>query len=303
MFLVAIGVCDNAEAIKTDIYKYFDKAKEDGLDVIYEDYCSGSGLFINCGIGNKLFAGFTERKVLEEFRYILSNALADIIIDHYELKLLKRIAKSNFFYLNESERSSVIANACKLLGEDVLVQPGALFRATRKNRIIKSIFEYLDSEVEFNIEGFVNFRLNQYLNELNDILERALELFVAEREYNEFIRLLRYFVEIQECKVATVHLFQSQDGRYMLCDEDRNHISGEYYDELKTELIDEAINYDDLLISTLITVSPQRIVIHDVECFKNKELVQTIMNVFTDRISLCGGNAGDKDTNNNTKSV
>ncbi|MGE5678102.1 MAG: putative sporulation protein YtxC [Pseudomonadota bacterium] len=303
MFLVAIGTCDNAEAIKADIYKYFEKAKEDGLDVIYEDYCSGSGLFINCGIESRFFSGITEKKAQEEFRYILSNALADVIIDHYELRLLKKIAKSNFFYLNESERGSVINNACKLLGEDLQVQPGALFRATRKNRIIKSIFEYLDSEVEFNIEGFVNFRLNQYLNELNDILERALELFVAEREYNEFIRLLRYFVEIQECKVDTVHLFQSQDGRYMLCDEDRNHISSEYYDELKAELLDEAINYDDLLISTLITISPRRIVIHDVECFNNKELVQTIMNVFTDRITLCGSNTGNKETNSSTKSV
>jgi hypothetical protein len=27
------------------------------------------------------------------------------------------------------------------------------------------------------------------------------------------------------------------------------------------------------------------------------------MNVFTDRITLCGSNAGDKETKNNTKSV
>lgn len=287
MFLVAIGACENAEIIKADIYRQFNKAREEGIDIVYEDYCAGNGLFVSCGIRDKLLTRITDKKAYEEFKYILANTLADIIISHYELRLLKKIAKGNFFYLNDGERSSVINNACKLLKEDKIIQPGVLYRATRKNRIIKSIFEYLDSENEFNIEGFINFRLNFYINELSETLERALEIFVAEREYNEFIRLLRYFVEIQECKIKIVHLFQSQDGRYLLYDENKNHISSEYFDELKSEILDETINYDDLLISTLITISPQKIIIHEIESFKNKELVQTIMNVFTDRITLC----------------
>jgi putative sporulation protein YtxC len=127
---------------------------------------------------------------------------------------------------------------------------------------------------------------------------------VAEREYNEFIRLLRYFVEIQECKIETVHLFQSQDGKYLLYDKNNNHISSEYFDELKSDILDDTINYDDLLISTLITISPQNIVIHEIESFKNKELIQTIINVFTDRITICNkcdsynSKKEDKETNN-----
>jgi len=303
MFLVAVGACENAEIIKADIYRHFDRAKEDGIDIVYEDYQAGNGLFISCGIKDTLIARITDKKASEEFKHILSNALADIIIEHYEPKLIKKLAKGNFFYLNESERGSVINNAGKLLKEDKNIQPGIFYRATRKNRIVKSIFEYLDLEREFNIEGFVNFRLSSYINELSETLERALEIFVAEREYNEFIRLLRYFVEIQECKINAVHLFQAQDGRYMLFDEDKKHISSEYFDELKTEVLDETINYDDLLISTLITISPQKITIHNIESFRNKELVQTIMNVFTDRISLCskcelcGGKMSEKETN------
>lgn len=304
MFLVAIGACENAEIIKADIYKQLDRAKENGIDVVYEDYYAGDGLFISCGLRDKLITRITDKKAFEEFKYILANTLAEVIIENYELRMLKKIVKSNFFYLNDSERSSVISNACKLLKEDKLVQPGAFYRATRKNRIIKSIFEYLDSEIEFNIEGFLNFRLNSYINELSDTLERALEIFVAEREYNEFIRLLRYFVEIQECKLKTVHLFQSQDGKYLLYDENKNHISSEYFDELKSDILDDTINYDDLLISTLITISPQKIVIHELESFKNKELIQTIINVFTDRITICNNcdlynsKKEDKETNN-----
>jgi putative sporulation protein YtxC len=194
--------------------------------------------------------------------------------------------RQNFFYLNDRERASVMGNACKLLTDEGLMEPGSFYYANRRSRIMRNLLEYLESEKELNIEGFVNFRLNGYINELNDTIERALEIFVAEREYNEFIKLLRYFVEIQECKIETVHLSQSKDGRYLLYDDSKNRISSEYFDELRSEILDDTINYDDLLISTLITISPNKIIIHDVNEFKNKELVQTIMNVFTERITI-----------------
>ncbi len=287
MFLVAIGVCDNAETIKADIYRQLDEAKQDGIDIIYDDYYVGDALFVSCGVKDKLLNILTDKKAYEELKYILSKALTEVIIKHYELKLIKKIAKANFFYLSERERAGVIENAQKLLKEEKMMQPGGFYKATRRSRIMRSILEYLDADNDISIEGFVNFRLNAYINELNDTIERALEIFVAEREYNEFIKLLRYFVEIQECKIDTINLCQSKDGRYIMYDEGRNRISSEYFDELRSEIHDETINYDDLLISTLITISPNKIIIHDMDSFKNKELVQTIMNVFAERITIC----------------
>lgn len=304
MFLVTIGSCETVEIIKADIFKELDEAKADGIDIVYEDYYIGNALFISCGIRDKLLSRITDKKAYEEFKYILSKALTEVIIEHYEQKLLRKIAKENFFYLNDKERASVIDNACKLLKDEKMMQPGNFYKANRRSRIMRSILEYLESENELNIEGFLNFRLNAYINELNETIERALEIFLAEREYNEFIKLLRYFVEIQECKIDAIHLCQSKDERYILYDENKNRISSEYFDELRSEILDETINYDDLLISTLITISPKKITIHDIEGFKNRELLQTIMNVFAERITicnscdLCSSQSKGKETNN-----
>ena len=287
MFLVAIGSCQIAEIIKADIYRQLDEAKKDGIDIIYEDYYAGNSLFISCGIRDKLLSRITDKKAYEEFKYILSKALTEVIIEYYELRLLRKITKENFFYLNDKERASVMDNARKLLEDEKMMQPGSFYKANRRSKIMRSILEYLEAENEINVEGFLNFRLNAYINELNETIERALEIFLAEREYNEFIKLLRYFVEIQECKIDTIHLCQSKDGRYILYDENKNRISSEYFDELRSEIFDETINYDDLLISTLITISPKKIIMHDIEGFKNRELLQTIMNVFTERITVC----------------
>lgn len=303
MFLVTIGISDNSNIIRDDVYKYFEQAKNDGIEIVTEDFTMNGTLFIKCGVKEKLIARLTDKKLLEEIRYILASALTEIIIGNYEVKLLKKIIKSNFFYLTEKERSSVMDKAVKLLKDEKAMQPGGFYKASRRSKIMRNILEYLASENEINIEGFVNFRLGSYMNELTEIIERALEIYIAEREYNEFIKLLRYFVDIQECKIEEINLCQSKDGRYVLYDKNRNKINSEYFDELRSEIADDSINYDDLLISTLITISPNKIVIHGVDSFTNKELVQTITSVFAERITLCSkcelcGSTEGKETNN-----
>ncbi len=289
MFLVAVGSCIDAESIKCDIYKQLDEAKKEGTDIVHEDYYIGDSLFINCGINDRFTRDAGYKKEYEELKYILASVLTEVIIDHYEMKLFSRIIKENFFYLNCKEQAIVLNNARKLLNDENLSVPGGFYKRDRRNRIMQIILDYLNTEDAFNIEGFINFRLNSYINELNAVTERALDNFVAEREYNEFIKLLRYFVEIQESRIGTLHLCQSKDGKYLLFDDNRNTISGEYFDELRSDISDDAINYDDLLISTLITISPNNITIHGMEEFKNRELIKTIMNVFAERITVCTG--------------
>ena len=49
----------------------------------------------------------------------------------------------------------------------------------------------------------------------------------------------------------------------------------------------EDINYDDLLISSLISLAPKKIIIHRISQFTNKELLNTIFNIFLDKVIIC----------------
>jgi hypothetical protein len=75
----------------------------------------------------------------------------------------------------------------------------------------------------------------------------------------------------------------------MLLDGCQNKINGEFYEEIRADIVEGDINYDDLLISTLITISPRKLYLHNLNSFENKELVKTITNVFSDRINICPG--------------
>ena len=109
---------------------------------------------------------------------------------------------------------------------------------------------------------------------------------LIEKEYGEFIRLLRYFVEIQEPKVDEIHVVVGEDNRYVLLDSSLRIINNDLLEDLAREISDKEISHDDLLISSLITIAPRKITIHESERIKNKELLITINTVFSGKVSL-----------------
>lgn len=290
MFLLTIGTPVNDENIKDNIHRQLDGLRQEGMDIIYDDYILGDCFFIKCGLRDNFLTRLTDKRIYEDFKYYISRILVDEIVDNWEVKLVKKIIKENYFYLCSKEKSAVVSMIERLLKEDWVIQDISENRKARKNKLITNMMEYFTLNDVLNIDGFVNFRMNNYISELNAITDRAVELFVAEREYNEFIKLLKYFVEIQECKIDAIHLIQQIcDGRYIILDSNKNRVNNEYLDELKGEMPEGEINYDDLLISTLITISPKEIYIHNAGSFKNRELLRTINSVFCDRIHFCSG--------------
>jgi len=290
MFLFTIGTPLNEEKIKNNIHYQLEQMRQDGMDIIYEDSILGDCAFIKCGFKDNLLTRLTDKRIYDDFKYYISRIVVDEIINHWEIKLIRKIVKENYFYLNAKEKNAVVAMVERLLREDWIVQDFSDDNITRKNKLIHHIMEYFEMNEVLNIDGFVNFRMNHYINELNLMTDRAVEMFIAEREYNEFIKLLKYFVEIQECKIDAIHLIQQVcDGRYLILDSGKNKINNEYLDELREEMPDGEINYDDLLISTLITISPREIYIHNAGNFRNRELLRTISSVFSDKIHFCSG--------------
>lgn len=288
MFLVTIGAINYADNIKDYIYKQMDVLRQEGFELTCEHYSINNHIFIKCGLKDHILTRLTEKKNYDEFKFCLSRIITESILENWEAKLLKKILKDNYFYLNEKERDAICKNAIKLLQDDKGMLPGGFYKLTRKNKLMRDILEYLATNDTIIIDGMVNFRLHSYIKELSETIERAIEMFITEREYNEFIKLLKYFVEIQESKLDVLHLLPIAEGKYLLLDGKMDKVNGEFYEEIRADISD-GVNYDDLLISTLITISPRKLYLHSLNSFVNKELVRTITNVFSDRISICPG--------------
>lgn len=61
-----------------------------------------------------------------------------------------------------------------------------------------------------NLEGFVRFRLKDIIDEIEMAIEMSVDDFIIQKEYNEFIDLLRYFVELQEPRIDLVNVIKKR---------------------------------------------------------------------------------------------
>ncbi|MDW7675272.1 MAG: putative sporulation protein YtxC [Bacillota bacterium] len=220
----------------------------------------------------------------------LVNAISELILTYWEGKLINDIIKENFYFFKPEEKEKIISRSKEIIQTGHPTKYKTLvYEINRKTKIINKLSEYLELNKELNIEGFVKFRLKDYVKELNEAVNYAVDEYMMEKEYKEFIRLLRYFVEIQEPRLNQVHVVVKGAAKFKLFDDKQEEISNEYLDDFFSDLIDTDINYEDLLISALITIAPKQLTIHMPNQDEDGDTIKTIRQIFSDRLTNCDG--------------
>lgn len=290
MDLISIGVNDEIDQVYKRLKIELDVLSKQGIDVCINQRHLGNILFLDCSVSRNLLDKYTYNDIIYISKHYIANAISNIIIDFWERKILKKTIEDNYYYFSEEERDKILAFACKSLGVDEEENTeGCVYRLSRKARVLQKILDYLDDNSKFIIGGFIRFRMKDYITELEEAVDRAVEEYLMEREYNEFIKLLRYFVEIQEPKVDTINVLKNADNSYKLLDGKGRVINNELLDDLACEVNENNINFDDLLISSLITLAPSRIVFHSGDTIPNSEILDTIKKVFHQKVAICHG--------------
>lgn len=289
MQFLCIGVNGSADTIMQHITNELQQLKNKKINYSINEINSEGSTSIICAVND---GRFYREKSIESYNVLktyISNALADYIIRQYEERLLTRIINSNYCYFNSVEKKEILSKALNIIRNEDKTYFNSLFQTRRRNVIIRRLMDYFDNYNNIILDGFVNFRLKEYIKDLEEVVDKAVDDFLMDREYREFIRLLRYFVDIQEPKLDTVHVIVGYDNRYTLLDETKKEITYECIQEYVNEIAEGEINYDDLLVSSLITFAPRKIIIHCTGQFRNKELMETIKNVFSGRVVICQG--------------
>ena len=289
MRFLCIGVNECADDVVDHITNELQQLKSDNINYSIDIVNSDGSTSIICSINGDESLSDENTQVYEELTVHVSNALADYIIGQYEDRLVSRIVNSNYCYFNSVEKREIRNIALGIIRNDDQNFLNSLFTIRRRNVIVQKLLDYFESSNSMILDGFVNFRLKEYMKDLEEIVDKAVDEFLMEREYKEFIRLLKYFVEIQDPKFNVIHVIVGYDNKYILLDENRMEITNECIQEFINEISEGEINYDDLLVSSLITLAPRKVVIHSMGQFKNKELLDTIKNVFSGRFSICTG--------------
>lgn len=120
--------------------------------------------------------------------------------------------------------------------------------------------------------------------QLEEMVDIATDEYLIDKEYREFIKLLRFFVALQESKRDLVNVVFRND-KMILMDQECKSIEMDPNLDLITQN-NPKINEDDVIVSTLINIAPRKIIIHGFTG-KKREVVDALYNIFEGRISFC----------------
>lgn len=132
-----------------------------------------------------------------KFYNFLTELIGEVVIEFYEEKILKQLINYNYFYFDEYEKNKILENCMQL------IEPEMYNTKLLDNKNIK---EYVKENKAMILDGFVYFRLRAYLEYLDEVVDSGVNQFVIEKEYREFISLLRVYVESKVPEYNLLHL-------------------------------------------------------------------------------------------------
>lgn len=288
MKILSIGLSGPIDEVRFRLQNDLSTLSWEGFQIAVDEYSKGHLTFFACHVteGELSFRNYERIKAM--LRNYIAKMVADLIVYKCEHHIVRKIVNNTYYYFTEEERNIVYENALNILNAEELPM-GSGRPSGRRNHILLKISDYLEDHYEIVIDGFINFRLKEYRLELLDAVDKAVDDFMMDREYKEFIRLLRYFVDVQEPRIEEVHVIVQANGLFRILDSSGKTINNQYLEGFVVENAEIDLNYGDLLISALITIAPQSVTLHGPNIKQASEVIETIHSVFDGRVCICDG--------------
>ncbi|MEG2353805.1 MAG: putative sporulation protein YtxC [Clostridium sp.] len=222
------------------------------------------------------------------FDLYLANVLYKLAIKEFCINKINKFLNEKYYFLNEKDITLIKFFLEEFLIYDNLeISSEVVFCINRKNNIIKKVLSCIEDVDELNINGFLRFRTKEFLEELGEISDKIMEKYIRDREYIEFIKMLRLFVDSQEPSYEEINLIIDNRGNYILKNKNGQDLIPELLRDIEQSQYSGMVNMEDIIISGLVTHVPKRVVIHCAENCYNKEFIDTIKDVFLERAHFC----------------
>ena len=210
----------------------------------------------------------------------ISSILSFLVIDELEEDFLKRILLQNYFYFNSQERKQILSFCFDIFADDYINCFDKKFQI-----LYNGFYDFIKDNRVLYLDGFIYFRLKEYFSILDDTVNNAVNHFLIEKEYLEFVSLLKLYINSQDSKCELVHLIYSSSESILL-DKDKNIIAPDSDIFNAKYLSDISFSSNDFTLNSLLNLVPKKIYIHLIDNTID-EFIQTLELVFENRVNLC----------------
>lgn len=288
MKLISLGLSGPSDDVRAKLQQDCNLFQREGYQIVVDQLQAGKYTFLNCSIleGEISFRNYERIKNL--IKLYAAQILADLVVSREEQNVLRRMIRFGYDYFSPEEQEQVLSKTLTILGEEN-PEVSDYHLPIRRSRVFSKILDYLDFHNELVLDGFIRFRLKDYGQILNRAVEKAVDDYMSDIEYQEFVRVLRYFVNMQEPRTGEVHVVVDRSANISIFDSEGETLSDSDGGKRFVANSSDDANGQDLLMSALITIVPCAIIFHFSDRMKNMNLVNKVQDVFDDRVIVCEG--------------
>ena len=223
----------------------------------------------------------------------ISKILTYLFLDLYEDLVIKELIAFDYFYFEPNEQKSIFEICINSFNyEDSL---------DRYKILETAFFEYLENNKSINLHGFIRFRLNTYIKYISTIIDMCVNKFIIDKEYIEFVNLLKTYVATSENSSDTLHLiYKNQES--ILLDKCKNIVPINKNAFNLHYLSDISFSSNDYALNLLLTLLPKQLFIHLID--EEDEFINTLKLIFDKRAHICSNcNVCKLYRNNNNNNI
>lgn len=248
-----------------------------------------------CSLGEQMVADRTfyflrcrlKRRTQEkQIRNLIGESLSDFICNNQLSPLIRQLITKHTSYREPEIIDQIVAIAKEniLSKEKKMV---SLQMSRQQDYLAREIARFFYESRQIAIDGYMRFRMQTYRKFLLKQMKEAVEEYTLEKEYRDFIQLLKYFVSVQTSRLPLVHLIHQGTRKFKLLEQDGTPLKINDTDGTLQEILEQSHSHEDFVLSTLLTVAPEQIVLHS----KNPEenVINTLLQIFEGRIIICQG--------------
>ncbi len=210
----------------------------------------------------------------------VSNIITKCIIQFYEENIIYNQIGLNYFYFNHYEKKSILDNTIGLLEDKKNF-------STRYDNINNAVYKFIRSNHSLYLQAFIDFNMTDYMQFLNNQIELAVNKFLIDKEYLEFVNILRLYIRSESENSQIEHLHLIYKGKTsVIIDDNKNIISCNDNMKKAKYISDISFSSNDFALNTLLNLVPKSITLHLIDGYCD-EFINTLKLIFQERIKIC----------------
>lgn len=282
MLITTLSYKEEREELNQDFINMINYYRNKGINLGISEKINKNMHFINLYTDEDIYIN-NYRKSLY---YYMAKIIYGALLSEFSKEELQNYIQDNFFFLNQDEEKEIENNCLNALKGDEISEKN-VHSLNIKNQITDKIICCLNENCQFNLDGFIQFRKKEIYTDFKMMLENVIEEFFIEKEYDEFVKLLKYFIDMEDSKMEQVDIIIKKDGSFKVVNEKGKDIIEKLFENISDLGMIENSSNEDMIMSGLITAAPKKIVIHCRENSINNEILETILKVFGERVRFC----------------